>query len=49
MSMCDSEGKRTGDSSYLLLDGGEMRLVRHAQTFAIAARDTWTEPEWPGL
>ncbi len=49
MSMCDSEGKRTGDSSYLLLDGGEVCLVRHAQTFAIAARDTWTEPEWPGF
>lgn len=49
MSMCDGEGRRTGDSSFLLLDDGESRVVRGKRASAPAFLDTWAEPEWPGL
>ena len=49
MSMCDGEGRRTGDSSFLLLDDGEPRVVRGKRASAPAFLDTWAEPEWPGL
>ncbi len=49
MSMCNSEGRRTGDSSFLLLDGGDVRVVRGGRAIVPVYLNTWTEPEWPGL
>lgn len=59
MSMCDSEGRRTGDSSYLLLDDGQPFLVQGAHAAGSDAHSVevrplplctaWTEPEWPGI
>ena len=49
MSMCDSEGRRTGDSSFLLLDGGKAWVVHDGQTITPVFLDAWAEPAWPGL